>query len=593
MSLQRAVVLAGVYLTVAFILLSHSVTASAQVRKIRGGQWDDASIWSTRRVPKRGAMVVIDHPVTVSGLVRLGSRRSRPGRGVKFQLMVRSGGALEMASGSRIEMNGSVLLDNAPLTMNAGSSFVFDLPVQASGRYSITIGGTHGSKNARLIARGTASAPVSISRRRARKGRNRAVALISDGDTSGGGNITAQFLNIEGLGSASLPAISVSTPEEYEFALSNTRLIGSGGIRGVGQLGNSARFSLDRVSFTASVGEYNLQIQAYNPIDADPVSGGRRELKNCFFDRQVMMSPPNDFVIQNSVFVRGYEVTEGKWKDFRENLVMQDGNALRSAGDVYDSYWLIDNSAQTNPHFLQSSYYSYSEIISGNIFEATGPGGDGDAIIISESKEPVIVTIRNNIVLPNGSGETSGTPFSALGNENVTIIFDHNTFFAGSQSAALGETYAGRRGMVASFRSNIAWDSVSRGYLLADVGGNDTVVDLVSGAAVSNNAIFNILPGSNGFGLNHLEFSTIPTQPSVDLDPQFVDSTRNVVFWAASEGNSASIRGALDLLQQGIGEGADTKSVKSLVTFVRDGFRPQNSLLLGAGHDGKTIGAVP
>jgi hypothetical protein len=271
---------------------------------------------------------------------------------------------------------------------------------------------------------------------------------------------------------------------------------------------------------------------------------------------------------------------------------MQEGNALRSAGDTYENYWLIDNSAQTNPHFLQSSYYAYDETIKGNVFEATGPGGDGDAILVSESKYPVVVTITNNIVLANGAGDTSGNPFSALGNGNVSIIFDHNTFFTGGQSAALGETYAGHKNMVRSFRSNIAWDNKPRGHMLADVGENDAVVDLVSGSAISNNAIFNVLSGSNGFGLNNLEFSNFPAQPSIDTDPQFVDITRNISSWAISQGYEASVRGALQVLQQGIHDGSNTMTVKSLIEYIRAGFRPQSSVLLGAGHDGKTIGAV-
>ena len=570
-------------------LLTYSNPLYSQVRSIKSGDWHDASVWNTKKVPRLGSAVVIQHPITITRSVKVITSHRRTVRiprakSAMPRLTVVGGGVLQIAAGSTLEVDGSVLLDNAQLIMNEGSSLLFKLPRKKAGTYSLTIGGVSGTKNAQLIARGTAAAPVKIAKRGGRKG----VVFISDGQQYGGGNISASFLTIENLGSGTLPAISSSTPDGYVFSLSDTRLVRSGAIKSVSQLGVTATFLLDRVSFAESLGSYNLEVQGYNNLQS-----GTRTLRSCFFDALVRLYSPNDFIVNDSIFVQGYEVTEGKWQDFRRNLVMQEGKALRSAGDIYDSYWLIDNAAETNPHFIQSSYYSFDEIFSGNIFEATGPGADGDAILIGESQKPVTITIEKNIVLPNGSNNTSGTPFSAQGNSNTAIYFDHNTFIAGIQSAAVGETYQGYAGMLKSFRSNIAWDSQVRGYLLADSGSNDAVIDLVPESALSNNAIFNILPGSNGFGLNNLEFSSNIQQLPFQIEPQFVDATRDISSWALSVGaTDGSVKAALLALQEGVHEGSSVKSVASLVDFVKKGFRPQNSALINAGHDGKTVGAV-
>jgi hypothetical protein len=355
-------------------------------------------------------------------------------------------------------------------------------------------------------------------------------------------------------------------------------------------MGENASFELRNVIFQGSPRSFNVELNGYNPLKQ-----GSRILSHSYFDRQVRLYPPNGFSIDENIFLKGFQVTEGRWLNFRGNLVVQKGKALRSAGDVSDSYWLIDNPKETNPHFVQTSYYPFDETISGNIFEATGPGGDGDSILIGEPKSKCTVVVRDNIVLPNGANDTSGTLLSSLGNKNITLVVEHNTYFAGSQGVVVGETYPGHPGMITSFRSNLAWDVRARGYVLIDIGKNDMVKDFVAASNVSHNAAFNIKDGSNGFGFHQLEFSE-PFAPIGELrgDPLFLDSRRSLRSWGASvEGGEESVTGALRVLQENIergGEGGVTPS--ALVAWVRAGFVPQNPLFVRAGHDGATIGAV-
>lgn len=75
---------------------------------------------------------------------------------------------------------------------------------------------------------------------------------------------------------------------------------------------------------------------------------------------------------------------------------------------------------------------------------------------------------------------------------------------------------------------------------------------------------------------------------SFNTDPQFVDPTRSLASWDATQGGPGTEVHALALTQ------ANHGLVKSsILPYLRVGFRPQNTSLATAAYDGTTIGAVP
>jgi hypothetical protein len=544
-------------------------------------------VWDGGKVPKVGTTVEISHAIVIDGKVSIGRLRAEQKYGALDAIVVTSTGSLLLAPGVRLVSYGNIILDNAPLTLSAGAVLELFQPRKVIGPLKIVVGGSSGVERSQLTLDGSSAAPAIIRFKKAWR-RGPGVGVITDGGVYGGGRVVARFARFERLGSKKVPAITTSVVENRVFSIANSHFFRGGGVRTSNALGENASFELRNVIFQASR-SFNVELNGFNPLNQ-----GSRIISHSYFDHEVRLYPANGFSIDENVFLRGYQVTEGRWLNFSGNLVLQDGKALRSAGDVYDSYWLIDNPAETNPHFIQTSYYSFDETISGNVFEATGPGGDGDSILIGEPKSKCQVVIRENIVLPNGDDNTSGTLLSSLGNKKVTLVVEHNTYFTGGQGVVVGETYSGHPGMIASFRSNLAWDTRERGYVLIDIGKNNIVRDYVAARNVSHNGAFNVKDGSNGFGFHQLEFSE-PFAPigMVRGDPLFVESSRSIRSWAGSVGENRSVSEALLVLRKNLEQGAEGGIKPSaLIAWVKAGFMPQNSAFIGAGHDGATIGAV-
>src|SRR5262249_50598520 len=162
-----------------------------------------------------------------------------------------------------------------------------------------------------------------------------------------------------------------------------------------------------------------------------------REIIGSVFDREVRFYPGPGFTIKENYFAEAFDVLEGPWASFEENLIRDTQGERRLVGNSSNNYWLFDNPSQVNPHFVQVASFANGTTIDGDIFEFNGADGNGDCILLGVPDRPTPVVIKNSLVLPNAAGEDSGTLFSALGNSNISIIAEHNTFFAGSQSAAV------------------------------------------------------------------------------------------------------------------------------------------------------------
>jgi hypothetical protein len=70
------------------------------------------------------------------------------------------------------------------------------------------------------------------------------------------------------------------------------------------------------------------------------------------------------------------------------------------------------------------------------------------------------------------------------------------------------------------------------------------------------------------------------------VDPQYVDTTRDLATWDASLGGAGGeYAGFLRLW-------ADTTLIDDAIAYIRDGFAPQNAALNNTAHDGGDVGAV-
>lgn len=252
----------------------------------------------------------------------------------------------------------------------------------------------------------------------------------------------------------------------------------------------------------------------------------------------------------------------------------------------------------------------------GVVWQNTGTDSQGDCNL-HQAFGPKYV-IKNNIVLPNSMGESSGTLVTLGGNAYSPpngypgpFVIEHNTAFAGAQSAvAICEGGVNQTGTIHSFQSNIIWQQPGRkywshggatpGYKVSSVSGgrkcdaiNIEPVDIISEDKADYNAGFGLLKSCTGSKSYNYHFSKVPGAHDKDGDPDFADPTRSFWSWAVAMGSkSNSISGQVsDGLRYLVDNPALTRT--SLIPYIRSGFRPRNMLLKGAAHDGGDIGAVP
>lgn len=573
----------------ALLTLVAPLSLAAQVQTVQPGAWSAGSTWQGGLVPGNGERVTILHPITVDVPVTIGTS---PGAGGAAAIAVQPSGAVTILDNTRLSVRGDIILADAVLTLGQGSVLEFDASQAvspSSSRYLLRIG-TAGDQNARLVLNGDRNNRCAI---RSVTANGAAHAAITDGGFRGGGLVTGTYCDFTRLGDESTPALSTAPTADSLFSLTGAIFDGGGRLFTNFNVGSGATFVLKDSTFRNTRSADAAHLAFY-----DDQTGGERRLEGNVFDRIVLLYPPRDLIITGNIFNNALGTSPD---DANEGWALFSGNFIRNtttrevllSGSTTDNYWLTDlevPAVDYNPHFVQALTFGDMSI-DGDIFEYTGTDDNGDAIGLANPPIPATLAVRNSIVLPNRSGGTSGTLASLLGGPNAFAVIEHNTYIAGIQGVAVSETYPGHVGMVQSFRSNIAWDTTPRGFKMYDSGPNDVVVNLMSSSAANYNTGFRLFEEYLG-----LEFSSgLPGLNDVDVDPQFFDRERDLARWDLVLGGPGTVAHAVQELRRRNDPTSynPAYTVQSLRDFIRTGFAPTNPLLLNAGHDGVTIGAVP
>jgi hypothetical protein len=177
---------------------------------------------------------------------------------------------------------------------------------------------------------------------------------------------------------------------------------------------------------------------------------------------------------------------------------------------------------------------------------------------------------------------------------------------------------AGMTGAYSSIKSNIFWNytsnlAVSAGaphsYAAWDEGsGTNVNVDQVSAANLDYNVHYNMKVGTvniNGtgggtatvLGYSNLTFSTstLPGAHDRNLNPGFVDPSRNLAKWdsVVLGGPGTADHAVAQMMLMNDDTGFNTNAtLANLMAYVRQGYCPTHPSMLRGGHDGTTIGAV-
>lgn len=560
------------------------------------GNWSATGTWTGGVIPGNGDTVTLQvgHNVTVDDNRTVGASPAA-GSGTAAILCNAN---LTIATGARLTCRGDVKLNaaNVQLILNAGAAFRFDASqagTPSTARYIVQQTG-HNLNGSRLQCNGTVGSRCTIDSDNTNGGAN---GRFDYGGFLRAGLVDCSYTDFLRIGDATNRAIYPFWNNDADTFSLVQCIFDACGIVGSDE-NMSAGFTcrIDHVTMKNSVGASSIYLFSTNTK-----SGGLRSITDCVLDIAASLNCKNLTIggstSNGNLLMAGYTGAASSSYDlWRGNLVRDTGaGGYDVFGSVTNDYWLKDGNID-NPHFFQFGDIP-DPTCDGVIFELNGGSAtNGDVCTIPSPAVARIYTYRNCLCLPNDPGGESGDFISALGNANVTVRVEHNTYCTSNQTsngAKFGETYNAHAGMCTLLKNNIAWHLTNGGHKITNTAGTPNT-DVVTAANADYNCGWNLQAGSQGKGYN-TPMSASPGVHDVDVNPQFVDSNRDIRTWDSSLGGPGTVAHALaELGKRNDAAGYNSAyTIQALWTYVRVGFAPTNPALHNTASDGTDIGAVP
>lgn len=580
----------------------------------QSGDWDDVATWGGGGFPVNNdtATISVNHTVTVPTGVTATVGTSGVSGTVAVtinQSASTSWGILVIQDGGILILRGDVT-NNGRIQVEGGSIIEFDSSLAASPsttKYKITLSNSGGAGVARFITASTSS----LSRATVRSNASGGNGYINSANFRG--YVECQYIDFLRVGDATNDSISIpgNGSSANKFSLQDATFDACGRY-GPGSIVVDLEARMANIISTNSLGASIMNTSCslalgssariINNISCDKAMIGTVALQGFTISYVVI---PANFLISISSNTPPASIAKAWVRG------LSGGAALNVACDVSDSYiWNQATSGTiTNPHPINCSAMLSAMTVDGMIIEGgdTITSADGDLFNPGGPAAPQTITVRHCIALPNsGTGLHVGQFISALGNANITVVQEHNTYVTSSNTGesggpSYGETYAGHASMWTSVKSNLAVGLSSGTGVIFSRRGLGTVSDGVLAANCTHNGVYNAANAVVGVD-GYCDYGTAITNPmfssttglgddDVRADPQFVDMARNLATWAVSQGSAAvtyatQCDDAQSYLQ------ANPLLVDDLLDHVRGGWAPTNPAFRDAGHDGATIGAV-
>lgn len=578
------------------------------------GNWNNTATWTGGVVPVPGDTVTLNHNVTVNTAVDIGSSPLFGGTpAIKWgvdSVVLTIAANLTLRGDLVATSNGStqaLVVQQAGTTVTLDSSNAFS-PDQSAPRIAV---GTF-NKDWCWQATGAFGNPCVV--QSATNGGRGYFAFATIGGVSMDCKFT-KFYRIGGPGDAGFH----SQYARLDYG-SNARqlfrfcVFDSCGHLYIGNTSSTSQLLFSQNVFKNSVGtksgSYGSRI--VNLVLVYMQSATVKVVENNFFDGELALQVADSITCHDNYMFNHW--SDGNpFARFTDNVISTDSNTFIWSGVGERCYLLHPVTTEFNPHVLGFAAKG-TDGCKDSVFECsfTSTGG-GDLLMYGQPATLLPVAVTGNIVIPNPGGQAPGKFVSILNNNtNEFMTADHNTIVSDwtlSYEVGVvqcGEGGYGAAGAVASVRSNLAWSPTNAGAaILTRIQSGSTNQDVVSAVNVSHNATWNPVVGTDGVGYvgnNALSLFTTGIPGAQDrrvyADP-FVDRTRNMQKWAVSLGKAQTNAAAIDAMRLRLdwsdaNYAPDNRAYPSmLVEWVRNGFRTTDPVLRRAGHDGKTIGAMP
>lgn len=421
------------------------------------------------------------------------------------------------------------------------------------------------------------------------------------------GGTTLSYVNISNMGAVTPLLADIASA--YNFVLGNVNFDACKKlILDQNSAASTKNITFDSIKFTNSVDSVSVQFK----FDGAHTGAGILRIKDVAADKPVEYLSKG-FTITRCAWGGGINCNGGfDWAEMRLCMIAHDGslntgNGARMGGNTRRCYTAVNQSAG-NPHFLSVTAIGANKTYEQNIFESGSPDlvDVGDCMLVNAgATSSGNIIANNNVVLPSGATVASGTLLTMFVNDVAITTFARNTVNVNNTAVggvskrgafAVAEGSSNIAGQVAILKSNVAWGSSSgQGYLGERVSGN--VKDIITAAGADKNWTFNTTAGDNQrsyedrVASNTMWTAGDAVAASVDVnqgsgDPQFVASTRNLAAWVAARGYGSTYADGIAACL------ADTTRIPDLLDYVFEGFKPQNSSMRTAAHDGGCAGAA-
>lgn len=615
----------------------------AEITSAQAGDWSSTSTWDGGTVPGDTDSVLIEHDVDVDTDTTIGPSGAT---GTAAITLNASGVTLTIKTGVTLTCRGDIrsaattgttyLTGEAGCTLEFDSSqatdptnqhYFLDTCYDVFDEIRVTFNGTSGSH---CTIRSNAS------------GGNARIDYTSQ--PNGSYYDTYAYVDFSRMGTSSDSALKIYGTT-IGIAITHCSFDACGHFTRAAFPSTDSTIRVEDCIWTDTLGTYCID----NISTTSDIGTGTRTILRNVFDKKCNFNILHDFTIEQNYFEEPPVIqTNNAYASFADNIIVTrtSTTSMYAPGGASDCL-LFYHKDTDNPHFFNATCGEAVDItVDGCVFGCDYNGdADGDMVQGLGVQSGNVVYITNCIGLPTASDDDTGLIMSAQGNANTTVSVTHNTGYA--TNSRVGENHTPHAGMVAAFKSNISYcpSASSSKYHFVDIDG--TTEDVASSGDVTHNCGYNLNTGSNGYGYNGFDFSSgSPGANDITADPQFVDNTRHIPTWdidglgtsagtAWATGQSYTIGDVVSYSKSGVwwdetinyrciadhtsdsGDATDHNApyectnwrtnwefatlyrlrqdvsrIPTMVTWVKNGYVPQNSSLQAAGHDGEDIGAV-